>query len=379
MSQLEIGEILEPLYQTLGRVGEARRVLEAQLAHITEDPPRGSPCTTASPSSTRRSSSRPTARWQSTCAPSRSTPPTSARSRRPSARGVTDGGWERSPTRTPTCSAARRQGSPAPIGKRLARVFEEELGDVPTRRGDLQLRARRRAARRRALAKLDRIYTSLEQWAELARCSSSGASDHRASSSSSSTPPRRGLRGAAPRSQLDRRDARALPPIFDELDRTHEQAILALERIYAQGGQWPELKGSTSASSSTPGATAKRPTSGPRWRTSSPTGWATCRAIDTWKRVLDLRGDDPEALAASRTSTSAVRSGPSSATCSSGTSTSRRRRRARRRAAPRRAPLRRRASCERRLALDGLPARPRHRLRNVGRALRAISRHLASS
>jgi tetratricopeptide (TPR) repeat protein len=41
--------------------------------------------------------------------------------------------------------------------------------------------------------------------------------------------------------QLD--DAiRAYRKIFDELDRTNEQAIYALERIYAQKGSWTELK-----------------------------------------------------------------------------------------------------------------------------------------
>ena len=56
----------------------------------------------------------------------------------------------------------------AAIGKRLARVFEEELADVAKAEETYRYVLTVAPQEADALANLDRIYSSLEQWSELA-------------------------------------------------------------------------------------------------------------------------------------------------------------------------------------------------------------------
>src|SRR5205823_5626453 len=92
---------------------------------------------------------------------------------------------------------------------------------------------------------------------------------------------------------------RAYRQIFDGLDKAHEGAIFALSRIYEQKEAWQELdvvyereleNASGDVQEAEIRAKIAHLTSD---RLNNPT-----RAIETWKRVLDLRGEDPEALGA---------------------------------------------------------------------------------
>ena len=152
IKQVEIGEILEPLYRVDGRVGEARRA------------------------STRRSSRTLTGAEERLAAYYRIAelheeklldPVRRARRLHPRAQGVParreDGRGGRAPrrrrstaagrrsrTRTPTSSASTPTPTSSARSASASRAtFEDELGDVDEGRGDVPLRPRRRAARRR--------------------------------------------------------------------------------------------------------------------------------------------------------------------------------------------------------------------------------------
>jgi hypothetical protein len=235
-SQLEIGEILEPLYQ--GRAsGRSSAACSRPSSRTRRSATGASRCTTASRSSEEKLMA-PTARSASTCAPSRSTPPTSARSRRceRSRRRPTAAG-SRSPTRTPTCSqlhATRRCRRRSASASRASSRRSSATSRTP-RRPTATCSASSRSTPRRSL-QLDRIYTSLEQWPELAQVLEQRVlATKDPTSSSSSTRARPGLRGAA-RASARRRD-RALPPHLRRARPPNEQAILALERIYASEGR----------------------------------------------------------------------------------------------------------------------------------------------
>jgi len=317
----KFAEILEPLYQTLAEWEKLHRVFEAQLtpaqrsreanrlsmyyriAELAEEqlsdvPQRGG----LHAGGQGRAARRKGRRRGSSAWPDSST-----------------AGVSGSPTPTPTCSdfTTILPSSGPSVDASHAR-FEEELGDNHQGRGDLPLRARCAAARRGCLANLDRIYTSLEQWAvPRPGCSNSGSRRRPSrTSSSSSTPPRRDVRGEA---RPDRRTPfAAYPARFSMVSTTtHEGSIHALsQHSYEQdAGLARPRHGLTSASSRTRPETSRKRRSAPRSPTSHPTVSTTrTRAIETWKRVLDLRGEDPEALGALANLYESAGQWPSSAT-----------------------------------------------------------------
>ena len=122
---------------------------------------------------------------------------------------------------------------------------------------------------------------------------------------------------------------------------------------------------STSASSRTRRATRRRRRSARRSRTSPPTSSASRSAPSRrGRRVLDLRGEDPEALARAREPLRGARAvGASSSTSSSASSTSRRPTRTASNILTRRARIDERQARSRRRGARGLEPRPRHRLR----------------
>jgi tetratricopeptide (TPR) repeat protein len=184
------------------------------------------------------------------------------------------------------------------IGKRLAKTFEDELGDITKAEETYKYVLGVEPLDVEALANLDRIYLSIESWPELA-----GVLEQRVKA----TPDELELvelyarLGEAYETRLnDTENAiRAYRKIFDGLDKTHEASIQALARIYDQKESWTELlsvheRELENASGDVAEAeirakiahlAAERLSDAPR-------------AIETWKQVLDLRGEDPEALAA---------------------------------------------------------------------------------
>jgi hypothetical protein len=175
-----------------------------------------------------------------------------------------------------------------------------------------------------ALTNLDRIYTSLEQYPELAQVLEQRVPRPRSpTSSSSSTPARPGLRGAA-RTSSTTRSPRLAAGSSTSSSRPTSRRSSRSSASTAQKGAWGELKVVLRAparervTGDSEEAGIRR-----RWRTCSPRASATCRrGRDLEARARAARRGSGGARRASPISTSAPSSGPSSPRCSSGTTTS---------------------------------------------------------
>ena len=306
IKQLEIGEILEPLYRAAGEWEKLVGVHEAQLAHTPTDPAsRGAPRDVLPHRGAPRGASSSTVRSarRATSARSRSTRSTRRRARRSSASPArSTAAGRRSPTRTPTSSACTQDPTvQSPIGKRLAKTFEDELGDIDEGRGDVPLRARRRGARRRS-AREPRSHLPLDRAvAELADILEQRVQRDRATTLELVELYAR--LGQVYEERLGRhRRTRSAPSarIFDELDKTHERRDPGARAHLRAQERWTELNSVyerelENASGDVAGGGDPREDRAPRRRAPRTT---PTRAIETWKRVLDLRGEDPEALSA---------------------------------------------------------------------------------
>src|SRR6185436_2684085 len=141
-----------------------------------------------------------------------------------------------------------------------------------------------------ALANLDRIYLSIESWADLA-----GILE---------------MRVRAPADDLELTElyarlgdipnaTRAFRRIFDGLDKTHDPAIQALARIYSSQENWVELNGVYERElENASGDVAEAEIRAKLAHLAAERLNDPSKAIDIWKIVLDLRGEDPEALQA---------------------------------------------------------------------------------
>ncbi len=183
------------------------------------------------------------------------------------------------------------------IGKRLARVFEEELADVEKAEETYRYVLSNAPLELECLDNLDRIYTALEQHAELAQVLEQRVQTTEEPYVLIEFYTRLGDTYEQHLAQYD--DAvRAYRKIFDELDPENEQAQLVLERIYAHQEKWNELFGVYERQlESAPGDHEKGDISAKMARVLANHLGNVERAIDTWKTVLELRGEDGEALA----------------------------------------------------------------------------------
>jgi tetratricopeptide (TPR) repeat protein len=209
-----------------------------------------------------------------------------------------DGGWDQlanayadvlgAETTTPEIQAT--------IGKRLARVFEEELGDVTKAEETYRYVLTSVPQEPEVLENLDRIYTTLGQWTELA-----AILEQRATATDDARE-RVGfyLRlGELYEEQLNLiEDAiRAYKKIFDELEPTNEETVAALARIYANTENWSDLKRvHLRELDNAVGDVQEAEVRARLARLASDRLGNIDEAVEGWKRVLDLRGEDAEAL-----------------------------------------------------------------------------------
>ncbi|MBI4956957.1 MAG: tetratricopeptide repeat protein [Myxococcales bacterium] len=214
--------------------------------------------------------------------------------------GMCDGGWEQ----VANCYAdilgsQEDKELQRMIGKRLARVFEEELADVTKAEETYRYVLGVIPLETDCLENLDRIYSSLEQSAELA-----GILEQRVQTTEDTFQlvefyTRLGDVYEQRLAQYD--DAiRAYRKIFDQLEPANEQAQQVLERLYTHKQAWPELLGvyERQIESSTVSDAERGDIAAKMGRLLSDHLGDLPRSIDTWKRVLDLRGEDGEALTA---------------------------------------------------------------------------------
>jgi tetratricopeptide (TPR) repeat protein len=189
------------------------------------------------------------------------------------------------------------------IGKRLARVFEEQLQDVQKAEETYTYVLSVAALDVDCLENLDRIYTALGQPAQLA-----GVLEQRVQTVSE---PYQlielyGRLGEIYELQLAPQDARHLDDavrvyrkIFDELEPQNETAQVVLERIYGQQQRWQDLFGVYERQLATAsGDFEKGEICAKMARLLAGYLGDARRAIETWRRVLELKGEDGEALGA---------------------------------------------------------------------------------
>ncbi|HEY3235768.1 MAG TPA: tetratricopeptide repeat protein, partial [Polyangiaceae bacterium] len=296
--QLEIGEILEPLYQSMSEWERLIRVREAQLAHLTDPDLRMQMYFRLAEDAEERLLDPVMAFNVHVRALKERPLDERAGEEVERLAGMLDGGWEQLANAYADVLGApgADQSTQSIIGKRLARVFEEELADVSKAEETYRYVLTVAPQEPDALANLDRIYSLLEQWTELA-----GVLEQRAVASQDPLDQIELYRrlGEVYEERLQKvQDAiRAYRKIFDELDRINEHAIAALGRIYEQTGQWQELnfvyqRELENAVGDVQEAEIRAKVAHlAAERLSDVQG-----AVDGWKRVLDLRGEDPEAL-----------------------------------------------------------------------------------
>ncbi len=298
--QLEIGEILEPLYQGSGEWEKLIRVREASLSHTTDPDERIALFHRIAEDAEERLLDPVLAFGVHVRAIKESPLDERASEEIERLASMLDGGWESlANAYADVLGVEGLEGATqAIIGKRLARVFEEELADVvkaeETYRYVLTVAPRERDA----LANLDRIYTSLEQWPELA-----GVLEQRAASAEDDHE-RVELYtrlGQVYEEQLTQTEdaVRAYRVIFDKLAPSNEDAIRALGRIYEQTEAYSELATVYQRELENAGGDVQEAEIRAKIAHLAATRLGNVEgAIEGWKRVLDLRGEDPEALAA---------------------------------------------------------------------------------
>ncbi|MGA2449699.1 MAG: tetratricopeptide repeat protein [Polyangiaceae bacterium] len=184
------------------------------------------------------------------------------------------------------------------IGRRLARTFEEELGDVGKAEETYRYILGIDAKDIEALANLDRIHSAAESWTELARVLEMRVQAIQEASELVEVLARLGELYET-RLNDTASAIRAYRRIFDDLDKSNEGAITALARIYEREAAWHDLdmvyqRELESASGDAAEAQIRaRIAHLAAERLGQPE-----KAIETWKAVLDLRGEDSEALSA---------------------------------------------------------------------------------
>jgi tetratricopeptide (TPR) repeat protein len=299
INQMEIGAILEPLYEASAEWDKLVGVLEAELGHLKEAEARLAMYYRIAELQEERLIALDGALHVYVRAIKEYPADEKTLEEVERLAGSTDGGWEHlANAYADVLGTQTDKAVQTSIGKKLARVFEEELGDVAKADETYQYVLSVEPLETDALSNLDRIYTSLEQYPELAR-----------------TLEQRVLAPAEPFElielygrlgqvyeerlvDLDRAIV-AFRRIFDDLEKTNEAAIAALERIYGQKAAWTNLKvvlerelENASGDSAEADIRAKiaHLLAG---RLNDIPG-----SVETWKRVLELRGEDQEALAA---------------------------------------------------------------------------------
>ncbi len=298
VKQAEIAEILEPLYQSAGEWEKLIKVREAQLAHTTEPDERIALLhRIAEDAEERLLDNRLAFNVHVRAIKER---PLEERTGEEIERlaAVTDDGWEDLANAYADVLGlpGAEPATQAVVGKRLARVFEEELQDVEKAEETYRYVLSVAARDPEALANLDRIYSSLEQWPDLAGVLEQRAVVAPETSEQVELYSRLGQVYEERLGQVD--DAvRSFRRIFDELDPANEEAIRSLGRIYELKEGWGDLKGVFERQlQNAVGDVEEAEIRAKMARLAADRLGNVSESIEGWKRVLDLRGEDPEAL-----------------------------------------------------------------------------------
>ncbi len=296
--QLEIASILEPLYQSMAEWEKLLRVREAQLMHTADPDDRiGMYYRIAEDAEERLLDAALAFAVYVRAIKER---PLDERTGDDIERlaGMIDDGWNQLANAYADVLSLEgvEPSTQAAIGKRLARVFEEELADVAKAEETYRYVLTVAPQEADALANLDRIYSSLEQWPELAGVLEARAATAEDERDQVDLYSRLGQVYEEQLGQID--DAiRAYRKIFDELEPANEDAIFALGRIYEQKEGWEELNGVYQRElDNAVGDVQEAEIRAKMAHLAAERLGQVEQAVEGWKRVLDLRGEDPEAL-----------------------------------------------------------------------------------
>jgi len=309
VKQVEIAEILEPLYRQVGEWEKLSGVYEAQLQHIPAVAPEDGGAGGAEErlAAYYRIAELHEEKLIDTLATlnvyirALKEYPLDERSGEESPRlaATVDGGWETLANAYADILGIHGDSEvQRAIGKRLARTFEDELGDVSKAEETYKYVLSVEALDVDALSNLDRIYLSMESWPDLAQILEQRV---KATTDTIELVDLYARLGEIYDERLgDTENAiRAYRHIFDELDKSHEGTIIALGRIYERLARWPELNGVYERElENASGDVAEADIRAKIATLASTRLGEPQKAIDTWKIVLDLRGEDPEALSA---------------------------------------------------------------------------------
>jgi golgin subfamily B member 1 len=308
VKQLEIAEILEPLYREAGEFEKLSRVYEAQLAHVQAPEDRLTAYYRIAelqedklldPISTLNTYIRVLKEFPLDDKAGEEAPRLAA---------MVDGGWETLANAYADVLGLHTDPAvQALIGRRLAKTFEDELGDISKAEETYKYVLGVEPLDVEALLNLDRIYVSLESWADLGQVLEmrvkAGEASRRADPGTDSLElvELYARLGEVAETHLDdtQKAIDAYRRIFDDLEKTHEGAILALGRIYERLSAWDELKVVYERElENAAGNAAEADIRAKLAHLAAERLGQPQAAIEAWKLVLDLRGEDPEALSA---------------------------------------------------------------------------------
>jgi tetratricopeptide (TPR) repeat protein len=297
IKQAEVGEILEPLYRSAGEFDKMSLVYEAQLAQTQGQEDRLAAYYRLAELCEDKLLDTVKALEVYIRALKEFPLDEKSGDEAPRLAGAVDGGWE-----TLANAYADIIGLHADVevqksvGRKLARTFEDELADIGRAEETYKYVLGLDSKDAEALANLDRIYLSLESWPDLAR-----TLEMRVIASTDRVDlvelyPRLGELYETRLNDVPN-SIRAYRHVFDDLDKSHEGVIAALARIYEAQGAWAELdvvyqRELEGAS----GDSAEAEIRAKIAHLAADKLGQPDKAIDTWKLVLDLRGEDPEAL-----------------------------------------------------------------------------------
>ena len=299
IKQLDIGEILEPLYTAAGEWEKLGRVLEASLTHLKEPADRLAMYYRIAELQEEKLLAADGA--LTVYIRSLKEYPADEKTLEEVERlgSQVDGGWEMlANAYADVLGLHQDKAVQTSIGKRLARVFEEELADIAKAEETYRYVLGVEALDSEALANLDRIYTSLEQYPELAHTLEQRVLVPQEPYELIELYSRLGQTYEERLNEVDNA-IRAYRKIFDELEKTNEQAIQALERLYGVKGSWTDLRVVLERElENAQGDTEEADIRAKMANLLSERLNDINGSVETWKRVLELRGEDAEALGA---------------------------------------------------------------------------------
>ncbi|HEX6239251.1 MAG TPA: tetratricopeptide repeat protein [Polyangiales bacterium] len=295
---MEIGEVLEPLYRMQGSWGALIGVHEVQLSHQPlADERIAMMHRVAEIAEDKAGDSRLAFLWmQRALLEQPDNEHTDIEVERLAR--VTDGWAVLANTYAEVVSNGARAEVKVALGRKLARIYETELNDVSRAEESYRFVLGVNKADNETLEALDRIYLehgAYESLAEVLRLRVTAAtSDYDRTELSF----RLGQVLEVELSRLDEAIA-VYEGILTEQDPEHEGSVSALERAFTAKGDWPKLYATYErALKVAVGDSGQAEVYAKMARLLSENLGDGARSVAMWKQVLELRGEDPEALRA---------------------------------------------------------------------------------